>query len=260
MVLLAGVGVVVGLVACDVHVHDGKASLGLFSAEATDEWTHRSPLAEGGRVEIININGPVTLSAGTAGTVEVHATISAKALTEAGAREILAKGTIQETNEPAHVRVETMSPRGIHGSYEVRYDVRVPADSQADISVTNGPLKADGLNGKLKATAVNGHVDLTSMSGAIDCVVANGSLAVELTRVTGDVRLELTNGRLSLELPASSKALLSARVVNGLLEVSGLPIEQPTGRRIRSLEAALNGGGPPIDLRTTNGRLTIEGK
>jgi hypothetical protein len=260
LVLLAGAGVLAGLVACDVNVHNGKASVRVFSAEATDEWTHRYPLAAGGRVEIININGPVTVSPGAAGSVEVHATISAKALTETGAREILGKGSIQETKEPAHVRVETMSPRGVRGSYEVRYDVRMPAEAQADISVTNGPLKADGLNGKLKATAVNGKVDLTNMGGAIDGVVANGSLFVELTRVAGDVRLELTNGRLSLELPAASKAQLSARVVNGALEVSGLPIEQPTGRRIRNLEATLNGGGPAIYLRATNGRLTIEGK
>jgi hypothetical protein len=258
--LLAGLGSLAGLVACDVNVHNGKASVRLFSAEATDEWTHRYPLAADGRVEIININGPITVSPGAAGTVEVHATISAKALTEAGAREILAKGSILETTEPSRVRVETMSPRGIRGSYEVRYDVRVPADAQADISVTNGPLKADGLNGRLKATAVNGNVDLTNMSGAIDGVTANGSLVVELTRVAADVRLELTNGRLSLDLPRASKAQLSARVVNGALEVSGLPIQEATGRRIRSLEATLNGGGPSIDLRATNGRLSITGR
>jgi hypothetical protein len=260
LALLVGAGVFAGLVACDVNVHNGKASVRLFSAEANEEWTHSYPLAAGGTVEIININGPITVSPGAAGTVEVHAAISAKAFTEAGAREILAKGRIQETKDPAHVRVETMSPRSVRGSYEVNYDVRVPASAKADLSVTNGPLKADGLSGKLKATAVNGRVDLTNMSAAIDSVVANGSLAVELTRVAADVRLEMTNGRLSLELPAQSKAQLSARVVNGVLEVSGLPIEEPTGRRIRNVEATLNGGGPSIDLRATNGRLTIQGK
>ena len=70
----------------------------------------------------------------------------------------------------------------------------------------------------------------------------------------------LTGDESSLDLPAAGKAQLSARVVNGALEVSGLPIEEPTGRRIRSLEAALNGGGPSIDLRVTNGRLKIAGK
>ena len=150
--LLACAGIVTSQAGCDVNVHDGKASLHLFSAEAKDEWTHRYPLAAGGRVEIVNINGPISVAAGPAGSVEVHATISAKALTDAGAKEILSKGSIQETKEPAHVRVETMSPRAMHGSYEVRYEVRVPADAQTEISITNGPLKADGLTGRFKAT------------------------------------------------------------------------------------------------------------
>ena len=60
--------------------------------------------------------------------------------------------------------------------------------------------------------------------------------------------------------PVSFALGTAARVVNGALEVSGLPIEEPSGRRIRNLEATLNGGGPSIDLRVTNGRLRIAGK
>jgi hypothetical protein len=253
-------GILTGSLACDVNVHNGKASVRMFSAEANDDWTHHYPLAAGGRVEVININGPTTVSSGPAGTVEVHATIVAKALTEGGAKDILSRGKIQETSGPAGVRVETMLPRGVRGTYEVTYDVRVPRDARTEISSTNGPLKAEGLTGRLNVTAVNGRTDLVDMEGAIDGVVANGSLVVKLARVTADVKLEITNGRLSLEIPAASKARLSARVINGALQVSGLPIEPPTGRRIRNVEATLNGGGPAIDLRATNGRLTIEGK
>jgi hypothetical protein len=71
--------------------------------------------------------------------------------------------------------------------------------------------------------------------------------------------LETTNGRLTLELPKTSRANLSARVINGSLNVSGLPVQEQRGNRIRNLEAVLNGGGPPIDLRATNGRMTITG-
>jgi hypothetical protein len=42
--------------------------------------------------------------------------------------------------------------------------------------------------------------------------------------------------------------------------VTGLTTQEATGRRIRNLESVLNGGGPEIDVRVTNGRLTIEGK
>jgi len=258
-VLLAGVGVCASL-ACDVNVRDGKASFGVFSAEATDEWTHHYPLAGDGRVEIVNLNGPIELSAGADATVDVHATITAKALTDAGARDILARGKVQESAEPSRVHVETVMPRGVHGSYEVRYQVKLPVDAHAEISTTNGSLSADGLAGRLKVTGVNGKVALDHMSGTIDAVVANGSMTVKLARMTGAVRLDITNGRLAVELPATSEANLSARVVNGSIAISGLKADEPTGRRIQSVEAALNGGGPELSLRTTNGRISIDGK
>jgi hypothetical protein len=211
-------------------------------------------------VEIVNINGAVDLTAGTAGTVDVHALITAKTLTEEGARDILSKGKIQEIAEPARVHIETLMPRGVHGSYVVRYEVRVPPGSRTEVSTTNGLLSATGVDGRMKAMTVNGKMQLENVIGSIDAVVANGSLTARLSRVAESVRLEVTNGGLTLEMPATTKANLSARVVNGGLRVSGFPIEEPAGRRIRSVETALNGGGPEISLRTTNGRITITGK
>jgi hypothetical protein len=259
--LLVGVGFCAGMaVACDVNIREGKASVGMFSAEATDEWTHHYPLAGDGLVEVVNINGPVEVTPGADGIVDVHATIIAKTLTEAGARDILSRGRIQEIAEPGRVHIETIMPRGIRGSYVAHYEVKVPPGSRTDVSTTNGALKASGLDGKLKASTVNGKVTLEDIGGSLDGVVANGSLTVRFSRVAAPVRLEVTNGSLVIEIPATTKATLSARVVNGALGISGLPVDEPTGRRIRNLETLLNGGGPEVTARVTNGRMTIAGK
>jgi hypothetical protein len=258
---LVGAGICAGMgVGCDVNIHEGKASVGVFSAESTDQWTHHYPLTSGGVVEVVNVNGPVEITTGDAGGVDIHATITAKALTDAGARDLLSKGKIQEAAEPARVHVETVVPRAVHGSYTVSYELKVPPGARVDATTTNGNVSALGINGTLKATTLNGKVDLANISGGVDGVVANGSLTVRLNDVTAPVRLEVTNGRLSLQFPAAAKANLSARVVNGGLTVSGLAVSDPTGRRIRNLEAPLNGGGPEVTARVTNGRLTIEGK
>ena len=66
--------------------------------------------------------------------------------------------------------------------------------------------------------------------------------------------------RISLDIPKSAKATLNARSVNGGITVSGLPTsDEASGRRIRTLESQLNGGGPAIDVRVTNGRISITG-
>jgi DUF4097 and DUF4098 domain-containing protein YvlB len=248
-----------GLAACDIQVQDGKPSFDLNTPEATEEWTRKYPLAPGGLVEVANLNGPIHVSAGDPGAVDVRAVITAKALTETTARENLSKGRIEETVSPGSVKVETIVPRGVRGSYEVRYEVRVPRDAQTQVSTTNGSVKADGVGGKLKVSVVNGTIELTDIGGQVDAVGVNGSLSARLSSVSAPVRLETTNGLLSLQLPSTSKANLAARVVNGRLSISGLQVQEPTGNRIRNLETVLNGGGPEIDLRTTNGRISITG-
>jgi hypothetical protein len=247
--------------ACDIQVREGgDVKLGLFSARATQEWTRSYTLPAGAQIEVANVNGPIELSQAPAGSsVEIRADITAKALTDEGAKEILSKGRIDETASATRVKIETVVPRGVHGSYEVRYTIRLPASVEAQISTMNGRVKAEGVTGTLKVSAVNGTVDLNDMAGAIDASTVNGSTSVKLASVTGPVRLETTNGRLTLELPKASRAYLAARVVNGRLSVSNLPVEEQRGDRTRRIEVVLNGGGPTIDLRTTNGRISITG-
>src|SRR5438045_9487995 len=98
--IAAAAALTLALAGCDVNIHEGKASVGVSSAESTQEWTHQYPLSADGVVEIVNINGPVQITAGSAGTVAVHATATAKTLTEAGAKDILKKGQIKEISEP----------------------------------------------------------------------------------------------------------------------------------------------------------------
>jgi hypothetical protein len=249
------------LAGCDVNIHEGKASLGSVGAETRQQWTRKYELSPGGHIEVANLNGPIELTAAAGGTLEVRAEIIAKALTESAAQDILAKGKIQETASPNSVKVETVMPRGVRGSYQVRYQASVPQGTSIEVSTTNGSVTATGLGrSALKAAVVNGSVRLMDMTGAIDVVSVSGSLSAALASVTAPVRLEITNGQLTLQLPKTSKANLTARVVNGRLSVSGFDVEQPRGNRIRNLEAALNGGGPVIDLRATNGRLSIEGQ
>jgi DUF4097 and DUF4098 domain-containing protein YvlB len=115
------------------------------------------------------------------------------------------------------------------------------------------------LRGHVKAMVVNGGVELNRAGGTIDAAAVNGSISAKMAQVTGPVRLESTNGRIALEIHKTAKATLNVRAVNGGITVSGLTAGEGTGRRIRTLESQLNGGGPEIEVRVTNGRISITG-
>jgi hypothetical protein len=248
--------------ACDVTIRDGNIQDVSVHARASQEWSREYALNPGGVVEVVNGSGSIEAVAGRPGVADITAVFEARAMSDARAREILREISVEESIAPDRIRIATVPAfrgRG-PGGFEVRYKVALPADARLEMTGTNATLKADGLRGHVKAMVVNGGIELTSMGGPIDAAAVNAHISAKLSQVTGPVRLESTNGRISLEIPRTAKGSLNARSVNGGITVKGLTMAgEAAGRRIRTLESELNGGGPAIDVRVTNGRIAITG-
>jgi hypothetical protein len=240
-----------------VTIKDGDVSVRQVHGRATREWNRRYPLAAGGTAEIVNPNGPIEVMTGPPGSVAVAAELAATGMTDERASQSLDEIQIEEKTAPDRVRIATTR---WGGGRRVAYKVTVPEDARVELTANNGALKVAGLRGHVKAMAANGRIELNRLRGTVDAASVNGPVSVRMAEVTGRVRVESTNGQISLEVPKESKATLNLRSVNGGITVTGLDAPEASGRRIRSLESALNGGGPEIDVRVTNGRITIEGK
>ncbi len=247
------------LYACDVTIKDGDVSVRHFQGRATQEWKRTYPLGPRGRFEITNSNGPVEIVAGPAGNVEVAATLTATSMTDERAGEMLRATRIEESVAPDRVTLVSQ-PNRRGGNVEVSFKISVPPDADVRTTLNNDKLTAEGLIGHIRAMVVNGEMELNGLRGTVDAASVNGPVSVRMAEVTGRVRVEATNGRISIEVPKDAKATLNARSVNGGITVTGLNTQEASGRRIRNLESQLNGGGPEIDVRITNGRITIEGK
>jgi hypothetical protein len=245
------------LAACDIRIKDGDVSVSHVHGRATREWNRQYPLTEKGQVEVTNPHGSIEVAVGPPGSVDVAALITARGITDERAKEVLNNLRIDESAAPDLVRIAT-SRWG--GSLELTYKLRVPPEARVGLTANYGTVKVDGSAGHVKAMVVNGGVELTGLRGTVDAATVNGPMSVKMAEVTGSVRLEGTNGRIVFELPKETKATLTARSINGGLTVTGLGTQEATGRRIRNLESVLNGGGPQIDVRLTNGHITIAGK
>jgi hypothetical protein len=251
--------------ACDVNVGDGNLDIGLASGKATDEWTRSYSLASGGRVDVTNVNGSVTVEpSADAQKVEVRAERIAKASSDEAARELLKQIEIHEEIAPDSVRIETRAPK-THGrtGHEVRYVVRVPASAVVAARTTNGGVQLARLPNDVVARAQNGGVKGEDLSGHVDASTTNGGVSVSFSALpaSGGVSLETTNGGVSITLPRTANADISARVVNGGMRVSeDLPLTITGERSRRRLEGRLNAGGSHVELVTTNGGIHISGR
>ena len=161
------------------------------------------------------------------------------------------------TPERVHLYAERSSQGfSLGGGVELRYTVKVPASAQVDLTNTNGRVSVQDVRGATVIGTTNGEISVRNLGGPLKATSTNGGIEVDLAALAGDVRLETTNGGVTVKLPADAKASLSARCTNGGIDVEGLTVEEVEKSR-RRLEARLNGGGPRVEVETTNGGITF---
>jgi len=235
-----------------------------LSAQSKDEWARTYDLSPTGQVELTNVNGEINVAPSSDGKVHVRAERTAKAATEEAARQLLAKIVIRENTTADRVRLETEGPSGNFlsgGHYSVRYWLDVPAGASVNVTNTNGRVSVADISGPVEARTTNGGVTARGLKGRVEASTTNGGVDVDVDQVHPDgIRLETTNGGVRLTLPNSAKADVKAEVTNGGIDTGTLEIEKTGQATRRHLEGRLNGGGPRIDLETTNGGIKIAGK
>ena len=144
--------------------------------------------------------------------------------------------------------------RGWHVSYEVW----VPEKTDVTASTRNGGIALHNVAGTLAFDAVNGGVSLSRVSGDVKGKTVNGGVSVELAGARWEgagLDARTTNGGVKVKLPDGYACPLAVSTVNG-----GVRTDFPLtvqGRVDRRLDVALNGGGAPIRITTTNGGVHL---
>jgi len=248
---------VLSTTACDV-VFQG------MNAQATDEWKRTYKLSDGGQFHLSNPNGAIEVTPSVdATTVEVVAARRARASSEAAAKEELKNIQITDQVTPTSIRIEVArrSDSGLHmgrGGREVSFKIKVPRNAAVTLETRNGEVHVTGLSGSVKVDSSNGPIVGEDLSGPVLAGTTNGAVRIQVAALHPEgIRLDTTNGAIDLKIPADARANISARWVNGGFRTSGI---DPEGQRERRrFEGKLNGGGPRIELSTTNGGIHISG-
>ncbi len=254
---VAGVALLsVALGACDLAMSG-------FHEEARDTWNKTYPLGANGRFEIVNTNGSIKVEPSDGSQVEVRAERIAHAATPEGAKELLKKLEIREDVSADRVHLESKSPGGFgfHGSVEVQYTVRLPANAAVDLRDTNGRIDVTGLTREIHVSTTNGQIEGKRLDGEVRASTTNGGVSIQMQSVSQDIDVQTTNGAVSVQIPSSANADISARVTNGRIGVDGLSsLKADDENSRRRFSGRLNGGGHQIRLQTTNGGISISGR
>lgn len=218
-----------------------------------------------------NRNGNIEIEAWDHDVVEIEAYKKVRAGTKEKAERLLEEVQIIFNDDGDEISVETVFPRndggkggffswifngGEHG-ISVAYKVRVPKKFDLNIHSTNGKIQLAGGEGRFRLETTNGAIDGEDVAGVARCSTTNGSIRFSFDKVTDgeEMRFYSTNGSVKLYLPGNIDADLRAKTTNGSIRCD-LPVTHHSSSSNR-LSGIINGGGPEISIKTTNGSIRI---
>ncbi|HEY6194514.1 MAG TPA: DUF4097 family beta strand repeat-containing protein [Candidatus Eisenbacteria bacterium] len=128
-----------------------------------------------------------------------------------------------------------------------------------EVSTGDGAVILDDMQGRLRARTGDGHVTASGRFDALDLSTGDGR--VEATARVGSKlaqgwSLETGDGSVTLRVPHDIAALLDARTRDGHINVQ-IPIAVAGRLSGHELVGELNGGGPPLRVRTGDGSITL---
>jgi DUF4097 and DUF4098 domain-containing protein YvlB len=224
----------------------------------------------GALVSLANVNGRIEVRAWDQPRVRIHAVKHVQASGAQRAKEAMDGLKIEISTGAGGLKVFTRYPKRMENGFgildlmfgdnvnaSVSYELMVPRTMNLEIENTNGGIVVSEVRGSHRIDTTNGRIELERCAGDLEAETTNGAIRAELTDVTPgkSMRLETTNGRISLSAPPTLAANVDAATTNGSINTE-LPITTTHAKR-RSLRGAINGGGPELRLRTTNGSIEI---
>jgi DUF4097 and DUF4098 domain-containing protein YvlB len=169
---------------------------------------------------------------------------------EGGARLKTSNGSVRMTGLKGSVEAQTSN-----GSIELNGH-----GGAAVLQTSNGSVRADGVRGQFQATTSNGRITARLVESdparPVKVSSSNGSIDLTIEKLGGGgVSAQTSNSSITLRLPAKAGARVQVRTSNSSVQ-SDFDV---TGGRVSKgrLEGEFGGGGPVIDLVSSNGPIRL---
>ncbi|WP_411962946.1 DUF4097 family beta strand repeat-containing protein [Haloferax sp. YSMS24] len=239
------------------------------SIETREEETRVVSPAEFDSLEVLNVNGSITVEPWDSEEVELRIVkrglftddIDAAEIDVGGDDRLTIARVVRDDDEPGRVVVT------LHIRVPADFPVTHTSTSNGSIEVrgTTGDLEARSSNGSISVRGIDGFVELTTSNGSITCFdvagidgvrTTNGSLDVDVRAIRDDASIETTNGSIEAALAGSLDAELVAQTATGSIDASALSLADAAISRTR-VSGTLGGGGPTLTVSTSNGSIEL---
>jgi hypothetical protein len=130
-----------------------------------------------------------------------------------------------------------------------------------DLRTGDGAIGAAHLDGKCAVSSKDGSIHLTGRFDSLDVTSGDGAVVAQIapgSRMSSAWNIRTTDGRVDLALPRDFQANLDASTRDGHITL-GLPVAVEGKVDHSRVRGTMNGGGPPLVIRTGDGSIRLNG-
>jgi DUF4097 and DUF4098 domain-containing protein YvlB len=222
------------------------------------------PLQATGSVTLETHNGTIHVHTWDRPEIEIHARIEAASSDSEDMRRF-DQTTVEIDSTSGSVRIKSKYPDYQwswfdHGSNpQIHYTITSPRTARWTVHDHNSKAEIRDLNAALTLDTHNGTLRALNLGGPLEVDAHNGNIEVEFASFHG-ANLSMHNGSAELSLPSNSRFDLRTSVHHADVQ-SDFPLYTRTfGRRDRSVEGSVNGGGPTLRFDSHNGLLRLRSR
>ncbi|MEJ2204379.1 MAG: hypothetical protein P8170_09730 [Gemmatimonadota bacterium] len=227
--------------------------------EATELVTRTEQVQGQTTLRVSGINGTIRVTEwGDAPWVSVRATKQVRSNSDEDAEAHLDDLEIRVWSTSAEIRVETVQPLHTHGrEYTVDYEILVPEGLSLVGTNGNGDITVEDLQSNVDLKVGNGNVRAIGFVGTGRVESGNGNVDVAMDLPEGgEIVLVVGNGTAFLTVQPDVSAELNAQVGNGSIAVTGLDMVTHVSEP-HLLRSTLGSGDGMIDVLVGNGVIQI---
>jgi DUF4097 and DUF4098 domain-containing protein YvlB len=177
-----------------------------FRSEKTDRQTRTLTLGTSGSLELKNVSGDITVTAGGGRTATVNIVRTSRGRTDADASLGLDKVTVDVNQSGDRAMVQTRYAEERHPAYEVSvsYTVTAPAGTRVTIGSISGDTHVTGIHGDLSVNVISGDVTIEdagrvalakTISGDVTITGATTDGTIDTGSISGDISLRRIHAR-----------------------------------------------------------------
>ncbi len=243
-----------------------------FAGTLEETFKKRLDCKDKSLITVKNSNGLIEITSWENDEVEIVAYKRVNGRSSS-ASKLMERIEIEVTQEGSEITIETIVPQRLgggdgffswifgddHSSYSVKYEIKVPQQSDLDIKTTNGKIIAENIDGRLRLHTTNGKIKADNIQGLVRSHTTNGSINVSIDKITTDEEMifRTTNGSIKLYLPENYGGYANLRTTNGHIDSDYRLSSGNRKHRRKSYKGDFGDGDGNLTCSTTNGSIYL---